>query len=60
MARLELVVSARQDGRTVRSLLKGELGLSTTRWLSWTRQSGLPRWSQSLWRWRSAMRTAIC
>ena len=31
MARLELVVSARQDGRTVRSLLKGELGLSTTR-----------------------------
>jgi len=31
MARLELVVTARQSGRTVRSLLKGELGLSTAR-----------------------------
>lgn len=31
MAKLELAVTARQDGRTVRSLLKGELGLSTTR-----------------------------
>ena len=31
MAGLELVVTAEQDGRTVRSLLKYELGLSTTR-----------------------------
>lgn len=31
MARLELVVSEAQDGRTVKSLLKGELGLSTAR-----------------------------
>lgn len=31
MARLELVVTAEQSGRTVRSLLKYELGLSTTR-----------------------------
>lgn len=31
MARLELVVTAEQEGRTVKSLLKGELGLSTAR-----------------------------
>lgn len=31
MAKLELAVTAEQSGRTVRSLLKGELGLSTAR-----------------------------
>ena len=31
MAQLELTVTAEQDGRTVRSLLKNELGLSTAR-----------------------------
>ena len=31
MARLELVVTAEQEGRTVKSLLKGELGLSAAR-----------------------------
>ena len=69
MPLLELVVSAEQGGRTVRSLLKYELGLSTTRINRLKRtDTGLTANGRrvftnavrSLCRWILSMRTAIC